>query len=383
MMKKEFPILYDKTASGKIKEWKIWVVEEQGLGVIYTEYGLIDGKKTLVKKVIDTGKNIGKKNETTPFEQGISEANGKWNKQKDRGNVENKNELETSIHISPMLAKEYTKDKNKIKYPAFTQRKLDGIRCFTSLDKEGNIILVSRTGKEFYHMNHIREELKGLLKKDIYLDGELFNPDITFENIVSIVRKELELTPVEAKEEKQIQYHVYDYVDITDLDLSFETRIKNLEKMFKKSKKLKYIHLLDTDTVNNEEELMKIHKKYMKEKYEGTMIRNKDGKYKFGPTRSNDLIKLKDTQDTELKIINYTEGEGTEKGLIMFICEIELNNGKKTTISIRPKGTKEQRSEWFKKGNTFIGKYLTVKYQEKTDDGNLRFPVGVTVRDYE
>lgn len=381
-MKKEFPILYDTTASGKIKEWHIWVVEEKGMGVIYTEYGLEEGKKTLIKKEIEKGKNIGKKNETTPFEQAVVEANAKWNKQKDRGNVENKKDLST-IHISPMLAKEYTKDKNKIKYPAFTQRKLDGVRCFASLDKDGNVILVSRTGKEFYHMNHIRDEIKGLLKNSLYLDGELFNPDITFENIVSIVRKELELTPVEAKEEKQIQYHVYDYVDLTNMELTFEERISNLNKFFKKTKKLKYIHLLDTDTVDNEEELMKIHKKYMKEKYEGTMIRNKEGKYKFGPTRSNDLIKLKDTQDTELKIINYTEGEGTEKGLIMFVCEIELNNGTKTTITIRPKGTKEQRSEWFKKGKSFINKYLTVKYQEKTDDGNLRFPVGITVRDYE
>ena len=37
----------------------------------------------------------------------------------------------------------------------------------------------------------------------------------------------------------------------------------------------------------------------------------------------------------------------------------------------------------FEKGKSYIGKMLTVKYQELTDDGKPRFPVGINIRDYE
>ena len=44
----------------------------------------------------------------------------------------------------------------------------------------------------------------------------------------------------------------------------------------------------------------------------------------------------------------------------------------------------EVKREMFSKGDTYIGKYLTVRYQEINIDTNIpRFPVGIVVRDYE
>jgi hypothetical protein len=34
-------------------------------------------------------------------------------------------------------------------------------------------------------------------------------------------------------------------------------------------------------------------------------------------------------------------------------------------------------------GGAYVGKKLTVRYQELTDEGLPRFPVGVAFRDYE
>ena len=34
-------------------------------------------------------------------------------------------------------------------------------------------------------------------------------------------------------------------------------------------------------------------------------------------------------------------------------------------------------------GEDYVGKMLTVRYQERTDEGLLRFPVGIAIRDYE
>jgi DNA ligase-1 len=50
---------------------------------------------------------------------------------------------------------------------------------------------------------------------------------------------------------------------------------------------------------------------------------------------------------------------------------------------VRPRGTHEDRADLFKDGDSYIGKKLTVRYQELTEDGIPRFPVGIAFRDYE
>jgi len=37
----------------------------------------------------------------------------------------------------------------------------------------------------------------------------------------------------------------------------------------------------------------------------------------------------------------------------------------------------------FEEGNNYIGKQLTVRAQELTNEGIPRFPVGISIRDYE
>ena len=53
------------------------------------------------------------------------------------------------------------------------------------------------------------------------------------------------------------------------------------------------------------------------------------------------------------------------------------------TFRVRPRGTQEARRELFENGGDYVGQQLTVRYQELTDDGVPRFPVGIAIRDYE
>jgi DNA ligase-1 len=41
------------------------------------------------------------------------------------------------------------------------------------------------------------------------------------------------------------------------------------------------------------------------------------------------------------------------------------------------------RTDFYKNAAKYIGKKLTVKYQELTKDGIPRFPVGIAIRDYD
>ena len=74
MEQQKIPHLYNKTSNGKIQIWSISVYEEDSKGVIEIQRGFIDGKIQTQKQIISKGKNIGKKNETTPYTQALAEA---------------------------------------------------------------------------------------------------------------------------------------------------------------------------------------------------------------------------------------------------------------------------------------------------------------------
>ena len=85
------------------------------------------------------------------------------------------------------------------------------------------------------------------------------------------------------------------------------------------------------------------------------------------------------TYEIQVAVAGFTEGEGSEKGLVIWICKTK--DGK--PFNVRPRGTHEERAELFKKAKNYVGQKLTVRYQELSDDGIPRFPVGITFRDYE
>ena len=150
---KEFPILYGEATNGKCKEWSI-KVEETATVLIVRTHGYSDGKKIESKKEITQGKNIGKKNETTPFQQACSEAQSLWTKQVAKGYKENK-EIEEKTVLLPMLAHDFNKRGKDIKFPCFVQPKLDGVRCMVHTEN-GETVFTSRTGKVFEYLIHLK-----------------------------------------------------------------------------------------------------------------------------------------------------------------------------------------------------------------------------------
>ena len=157
-------------------------------------------------------------------------------------------------------------------------------------------------------------------------------------------------------------------------------KIQNLyDKKFNKKKKLlKFVYY---EEVSTDKEVKCYHDKYVEKGYEGVMCRNLNGKYKL-KHRSNDLLKYKNFEDSEFKIVDAKKGTGTEEGAIVFTCENE--NGDR--FDVRPRGEIEKRRQMFQDREKYFGKMLTVRYQNtgiEEIDSLPRFPVGIEVRDYE
>jgi DNA ligase-1 len=138
----------------------------------------------------------------------------------------------------------------------------------------------------------------------------------------------------------------------------------------------------------NEQEIYRAHDRFVARGFEGAIVRNLHGKYKF-KHRSKDLQKVKVFVDTEFTIVDGYPGTGTEEGCVTFevIPDPKVTDGydqmKKDKFGVRPRGTREQRRWWMDNIEEMKGKFLTVRYQELSEEGVPIFPVGLAVRDYE
>jgi hypothetical protein len=392
-----FPELQGEAQTGKTKMWSVRVLERDlngfPCGVIEVTHGYIDGKKQVNEKIITEGKNIGKKNATSPLQQAINEARSAWIKKKEsgylpigvtsgdadddnmsvgsdakgnKGNKGNKGKGIDSDVPLPMLAHDYNKRGKSIKFPCFVQRKFDGTRC-VGMPGKG---LFSRNRKAYPHLDHIIAEINKL-PASIVLDGELYSNTLTFQEIVGIVKRET-LKKGDNEKQLQIKFFVYDIIN----GMPYEQRWANLQMLFNKYK-FKHLVLVDSDNCESEEKMKELHAEYVGDGFEGAMLRNKAGLYKNA--RSCDLQKYKEFFDNEFEIINYKEGEGLEEGCVIWVCKTA--EGKE--FNCRPRGSREERCEMYLNGDEYIGKMLTVIYQEMSDTNIPRFPVGKSIRDFE
>lgn len=365
--------------NNKIYQWSIKIINYNDGYKIITEHGQKDGKMITHEKEILTGKA-----KRTVLEQTILYSKSKWNDKKNKElYVEDLNQ--NSQIVRPMLANKfsfqsYEKDGRafKILFPVFIQKKYDGIRCLSYL-KDNHIIMESRKGIEFENFEQLKKELYDFLEKkpkNFYIDGELYSKIIDFHTVSGLIRlTNQKATPEEINQINSIEYHIYDCIDLDNIKLGYQERYKMLIDMFK-YKENKLIKLVDTIEIEKLEDVKKYHDKFVADGFEGIIIRDKNGPYEI-QKRSKFLQKYKEFMEDEFKIIGFHEGEGDEKGAIIWDC-ITPNNRK---FSVRPKGTFEYRKKLFKEGDKYIGKNLTVIYQELTIDSIPRFPVGKGVRE--
>jgi ATP-dependent DNA ligase len=377
-----FQTLYGRSKQNKLLYWKIWIKKEAKGVEVYTEYGEVETAKPQYTKpnVFTKGKNIGKSNETTPFQQASQFAQRKWLDKRD------KQGYSTSMNISPKLYPMLANPLNasqmkKIEFPACAQPKLDGVRCIAYLE-DRKVKLFSRTGAEFTGLWQISRDIERILKlyPNLVLDGELGSfpssdksPEMTFQETCGYVKRKTKKP--DDPEQSIIEFRVFDVFERDEPQtwmIRYET-LSNIRDKFS----LERVKIIETRQIMNNQEFMDYHSSNVSRGFEGTIYRKLSGIYR-PKYRSKDLLKYKDMITEEYPIVGFQEGRGNDVGTIVWKVDVQ---GK--TTKVRPKGSREYRRQLFENAVQYIGKKLTVQYQELTDDGLPRFPVGIVVRDYE
>lgn len=266
-------------------------------------------------------------------------------------------------------------------WPVYTQPKLHGIRMLSNFATP-RLHLRSWLNNPFLHLTHIETELGEFfeyLPRNAILDGELYQHELRFATLTSIVKTVKEVHP----DLHRIQYWIFD-VDYQDPDgAPFEKRYELLVNAFRRYLQDRSptndpndvgvlpttFRIVPAQLAQNHNEVIQQHRQHVGNGFEGIMVKKisnrtaPDSKiYReslYQPKKCNHILKYKLFQDEEVIVID-TEGMVQDK------------RGHRYPIRMR--------------GNfdaSMVGKEVTIRYQDTTPTGIPVDPIGIAIRNYE
>lgn len=271
----------------------------------------------------------------------------------------------------------------------FASRKCDGIRTVAKIVKnngEISVEFISRQGKPITTLNNVIPALKWLVRNEqdgvYYADGEgcIVDKDGNedFQSILKEIRRK-DWTI------KNPCYQLFDFVTEDEFlgkikSANFDKRYQHMLVMIK-GNTFTTIKVLKQEVLHSQEDFDRWEGYVSAGNWEGFMLR-KNEEFKTG--RIKTLLKIKKFLDDEftVKDVEISEmttaepGKGNVKYTGVKSLIIEYNGSK---VNVGSGLSKEQRKDWYAHPEHIIGKTITVKYFEPTQDQSgswsLRFPV--------
>lgn len=366
------------------------------VGIIKVHSGIEGGKdREIVPTIVSTGKNLGKKNETTPITQAVRDALGTYNTQARKYNVDSGAKPAAAVAdvshtdcemFSPMLSSKLDDTsrahltENDFAVGVYVQPKFDGVRCI-ACKCDGKVVLYSRGLKEIPGCNKIKSDLEIVFGEwthnPVYLDGELYIHGKSLNYISGQVRSQSDADTLE--------YYIYDMFFPGDESVSFANRNIFLEELA--HYRLQSIKVIPGLIVHSEASLKEQYHHYREQNYEGLMARRASGVYIYGKSgyRSVDIIKYKERDSKEYPIIDFTEGAtGKDVGAIIYICTTGTH-----TFNVVPNMSLENRKNLFSYLNQHRDEFdsiirnapLTVEYSILSEKTGIPLqPKGIVIR---
>jgi len=381
------PPLYHKGRKGEMRVWQVWAKDQ----FVYTSYGTIDGKKQ-TSKVRAQPTNVGKKHETTAEQQAINEALYKHKHKLERKYSLTVEDAQAPLS-QPMKAQPFYRQDKEGEYHLTSkakkfmeanssgfdvQPKLDGVRA-TAQWEEGKVTLRSNSGKLFPFLEHVTDPIQNILPRGCVFDGELYIHGMLLEEINALVPKHNSKNPKDDR--VKLEYWIFDMpvIPVHGDEAPWSERAEYLYliygEKFRRHEPL--IRLVPSKTVNDLQELKAAETRVVARGYEGAMVRSRTGFYEWG-YRSNELLKLKQFEDEEFMVIDAKPGKGKHEKAVVFVCKNDVNDEE---FDVVPRGNQQIREGYLSNKDDYIGRKLTVRFQQRTKDLKPFLPVGITFRE--
>lgn len=293
--------------------------------------------------------------------------------------------------FKPFLAPNEKIELNNIQLPLMVSYKLDGIRC---IFKEGQ--MYSRALKQFSNVQ-LRKRFEHLARlsqeKDLILDGELLAKSVTFNELSGLTRQ------LDKELPQDLYFYCFDVIKHKEFNRPFADRLSDMIEL----KEQKFTNTLTQRPIDNYEEIELYFKEALKWGCDGLILRNPNGRYKFGRAtlKENLIYKLKPFQTFEAKIIGIIQGTevnpeadkktnelgysvtSKKKGdriLIERACDFLVKyNDKDLKVSIAM--TNEEKGEVWKNKDKYLGRMIEYKGMLVGAKDLPRHPVFIRFRD--
>ena len=260
-------------------------------------------------------------------------------------------------------------------------RKLDGVRCLTKVDYQGNVKCYSRQGNEFETLDVVRNAVKKLGVVGVVFDGEICLMDEDgnedFQGIMKqIKRKNHTIT--------NPKYVMFDYLTLKEFDAKesetkLTLRIARFAKHILHLENNSCLSVLDQHVVSGDGHFAKLKADAEKDGHEGVMLRKDVG---YEGKRSQNLLKVKKFFDAEYKVerIDFEDHRVIREGkevVIPMMAQAYINH-KGHEVAVGSGWNQEQRIKYHANPKLIVGKTITVQYFEETKNQegglSLRFP---------
>jgi ATP-dependent DNA ligase len=279
---------------------------------------------------------------------------------------------------------------DKIKFPAYAQMKMDGMR-FNAIVRDGKVEFRSRNGKQILLLGNLEAEFAALAGNiDCVFDGELLvMDDMTMQfadrqtgnGILNKANKGT-ISAVDAAKVHATVWDLIPYVAFVDgyCLTPYAKRFATLQAIVDKQESAgKKIWSVTSTIVQTLEEAQDIFQGYLADGYEGIIL--KDGSGEWEDKRSKTQIKFKGELECDLKIVAVEEGKGKAVGMLgAIICESADGIVK---VNVGSGFNDAQRKQYWKEN--LVDKIVAVKYnsriKNKSGEESLFLPVFIELRD--
>lgn len=213
----------------------------------------------------------------------------------------------------PLLADKITSEEGlaKLRYPLFVSPKLDGLRLRIDPALGG----ISRTAKPLPN-HHLQDIILRNLSWMRFLDGEAICGDPTAPDVFNKTQSAF----MSHGGNPDLHYYIFDhwFLPTTAYDLRYlhaKEIVQQNQAAF--SETGGSLNLVPQEVAHNKQEVLDLESKYLALGYEGIMLRDPHGKYKFGRSTVKEqiLVKFKRVADDEAIVVGFEALERNDNPL--------------------------------------------------------------------
>lgn len=274
----------------------------------------------------------------------------------------------------------------KIKFPAISQLKCDGMRCIIIKDDNG-INAFSRNGSPLEItpiLDIIKEFNHPELSESFIVDAEIIgieNGQVMSRQISNGLCNKLIRNTISSDELAKLGIQVWDFIQSEEDKTPYYLRLERAN-LFVRYLNTNSIQSVESRVVNNIEEAQTHFNEKLEQGLEGIILKNADNIWEN--KRSNDLVKFKEELTIDLKVIDVIPGTGEfEGGLGALVCETECGKLKVnigTGFSLEDRGLQNDLSSGKKKviviedfekvKSRYLGEIVEVMYNAIIEEKN-------------